>query len=135
MPRRKATFGSGLVLGFLVAAWAAIGAPWSSSVARAANDSEQPKINDVYTPQADDTDRPHDRSLLDKGGVDTARKQQAAEPAFYEKWQFWAVAGGAAVAVAGLIWGGLALAHVINGGDVKPCSSTTASLGCFGQGR
>ena len=41
-----------------------------------------------------------------------SQKQQAPlGPPFYEKWQFWALAGVVAVAAVGLVWGGMALSN------------------------
>ena len=63
-------------------------------------------------------------------------QQQAAAPsvAFYEKWQFWAIAGAVVVAAVGIIWGGSALYHQLNGGDVRPCAVDFQGR-CFGEGR
>jgi len=84
--------------------------------------------------QAEDNDKPKD--LLEKKPADAAvqqKKQLDATPV-YEKWQFWAVVGAAAVGLVAIIWGGLALTHQINGGDVRPCN-TTFQMRCFGEGR
>ena len=112
-----------------------VATPWSS--ARAAEDTEDPKAAKTAheATQADDTDTAKDKSLLSKKPADEAVAKKAAEDdqAFYQKWQFWAIAGGA---VAGLVlayFGGKALYHTANGGDVRPCN-TMAFFGCFGQG-
>jgi len=84
--------------------------------------------------QADDADKPKDPSLLDKKPADAAvaQKKQVDTTPMYEKWQFWAIVGVAAVGVAALIWGGSALYHQLNGGDVRPCNMDFK--GCFGEG-
>jgi hypothetical protein len=87
--------------------------------------------------QADDADKPKDPSLLDKQPADAAvaQKQQQAPvgPPFYEKWQFWVLAGVVVVAGIGLVLGAQALFHQMNGGDVRPCNP--AFIGCGGEGR
>ena len=85
--------------------------------------------------QVDDGDKPKDPSLLDKKPVDAAtQKQQApAGPPFYEKWQFWVLAGVVVIAAVGLVWGGIALSNNLSGGDVRPCNPMF--IGCFGEGR
>lgn len=120
--------------------------PWS--VARAADDDETPAAKTdtpttppgattpppIDVPQADDSDRPRDKSLLGKGPVDDARKGQAVDEApFYQKWQFWAITGAVVVGVVGLVWGGATLLHALGGGDVRPCSKSSY-VECFGQG-
>jgi len=87
--------------------------------------------------QVEDNDKPKD--LLEKKPADAAveqqKKQQAAGgPAFYEKWQFWAIAGAVVVGIVAVVWGGQALSHQINGGDVRPCNMDFAGR-CFGEGR
>ena len=54
-------------------------------------------------------------------------------PPFYEKWQFWVLAGVVAVAVVGLAWGAIALSNNLSGGEVRPCNMQF--VGCFGEGR
>ncbi len=108
--------------------------PWSS--AQAAEDTEEPKaIKSAPEPtQEEDVDKPKDKSLLSKQPADeaVAKKGEADNAAFYEKWQFWAVAGGVAVVAVAGIFGGLALYHSLNGGDVRPCSPSF--IQCYGQG-
>ena len=86
--------------------------------------------------QVEDADKPKDGSLLEKKPADAALEQKAAPPqvAFYEKWQFWAIAGAVVVGAIALIWGGQALAHQLNGGDVRPCNMDFKDR-CFGEGR
>lgn len=86
--------------------------------------------------QVEDADKPKDGSLLEKKPADAAVQQQAAAPqvAFYEKWQFWAIAGAVVVGAIALIWGGQALAHQLNGGDVRPCNMDFKGR-CFGEGQ
>jgi hypothetical protein len=108
-----------------------VGTPWS---ARAAEDDEAPKASVPDAPQADDTDKPKDKSLLEKQPADAAvaKKNQADDEAFYEKWQFWAVTGAIAVGAVLAVFGGIKLYHSLNGGDVRPCNPMF--IGCFGQG-
>jgi len=85
--------------------------------------------------QVEDNDKPKD--LLGKKPADAAveqKKQAPVGPAFYEKWQFWAIAIGVVVGAVALIWGGQALAHQVNGGDVRPCNMMFQDR-CFGEGR
>lgn len=85
--------------------------------------------------QADDTDKPKDPSLLDKNAADAAvakQKQVDAGPPFYEKWQFWVIAGAVVVGAVAAIWAGQQISHQISGGDVRPCNS--AFTACFGDG-
>jgi hypothetical protein len=85
--------------------------------------------------QVEDNDKPKD--LLEKKPADVAlqqKKQEVGGPPFYEKWQFWAIAGAALVGLVALIWGGQALSHQINGGDVRPCNMDFMGR-CFGEGR
>jgi hypothetical protein len=87
--------------------------------------------------QVEDTDKPKDASLLEKKPADAALEQQKQAPVgppFYEKWQFWAVAGAVVVGAVLLVLGGQALYHTINGGDVRPCNLDFQGR-CFGEGR
>jgi hypothetical protein len=92
--------------------------------------------------QAEDKDFPEAQAQRDKARADAAlarqarnaqlqREQEKGTP-IYAKWQFWAITGAAAVAAGLLIWGGIALGHQINGGDVRACN--TSYLGCYGEG-
>jgi hypothetical protein len=89
-------------------------------------------------PQAEDTDRPHDRSLLAKPSADVAAERQGRPqdegPAFYKKWQFWAVTGAIVVGAVAAVWGGSKLVHEAGGGDIRPCN-TMVFVTCQGQGR
>jgi len=111
-----------------------VSTPWSS--AQAAEDTEEPKAirHEPEPSQAEDTDKPKDRSLLSKQPADeaVAKKGETDNAAFYEKWQFWAITGGIVVGAAAAIFGGLALYHSFNGGDVRPCNP--AFIHCYGQG-
>jgi hypothetical protein len=86
--------------------------------------------------QVEDADKPKDPSLLDKKPADAVAQQQQAPigPPFYEKWQFWAIAGAVVVGAVALIWGGSALYHTLNGGDVRPCNPDF-QMRCFGEGQ
>lgn len=84
--------------------------------------------------QVEDNDRPKDPSLLEKKPADAAVQQQAAPSVpFYEKWQFWAIAGAVVIAAVGIVWGASALSHQLNGGDVRPCAMDFQGR-CFGEG-
>jgi hypothetical protein len=134
-PRRRGTHGSRVGVGlalFAAALLVVVATPWSS--ARAAEDDEAPKTSAPEPSQAEDTDRPHDKSLLAKQPADAAvtQKGQADQDAFYQRWQFWAVAGGIVVGAVALFFGGRALYHSLNGGDIRPCNPSF--IGCYGQG-
>jgi hypothetical protein len=135
LQRRRGTFGSAIVLAGLAAALLiVVGIP--SSAARAADDSDEPTASKTqYAPQAEDQDRPRDKSLLDKTPADGAVAAQAQAdqgPPFYQRWQFWAITGAVVVGAVAAVWGGATLYHSIHGGDVRPCMSTL--IGCYGQG-
>ena len=133
LPRRKRSHGprSGVGLALLASILLlSVGTPWS---ARAAEDNEAPKASVPDAPQVEDTDKPKDKSLLAHQPADTAKKSPAGDEAFYQRWQFWAVTGGIVVGAVALIFGGQALYHSINGGDVRPCNPMF--VGCGGQGR
>jgi hypothetical protein len=90
-----------------------------------------------YVPQADDKDRPRDPSLLDKPpeGTVTAKPAKKDEgPAWYSKWQNWALIGGIAAGVALVVVGGSFVVHSASGGDVRACNMK-AFFTCEGQGR
>jgi hypothetical protein len=132
LPRRKRSHGPRLGVGLALLAsilLISVGTPWS---ARAAEDNEAPKASVPDAPQVEDTDKPKDKSLLAHQPADTAKKSQAGDEAFYQKWQFWAITGGIVVGAVALIFGGKALYHSINGGDVRPCNP--AFINCYGQG-
>jgi hypothetical protein len=100
-------------------------------------DEPSSKTSAPTADQAEDSDKPKDPSLLDKKEADAAlakQKQAPVGPPFYEKWQFWAIAGAVIVGAVVLVWGGSALYHTINGGDVRPCNTTFQDR-CFGEGR
>jgi hypothetical protein len=94
--------------------------------------------------QAEDKDTPEAQEQREKARADAAlqRQMRNAELAkqkeqgtpFYQKWQFWAITGGVVVGAVLAIWGGTALVHQINGGDVRACPMDATS-GCFGEGR
>ncbi len=133
LPRRRRSHGPRVGVGLALLAsilLISVGTPWS---ARAAEDNEAPKAAVPDAPQVEDTDKPRDKSLLAQQPADTAKKSQAADEAFYQKWQFWAVTGGIVVGAVALFFGGKALYHSANGGDVRPCNPSF--LRCFGQGQ
>jgi hypothetical protein len=94
--------------------------------------------------QAEDKDTPEAQAQRDQARADAAlqrqmknaelQKQREQGTPFYQKWQFWAITGGVVVGAVLAIWGGTALAHQINGGDVRACP-VDSSAGCFGEGR
>lgn len=113
-----------------------VATPWSS--AWAAEDNEEPKAAQTAhddAQQAEDTDKPKDKSLLSRQPADDAVAKKNAEDnaAFYEKWQFWAITGGIVAGAALAAVGGYFLYHSLNGGDVRPCNPMFVS--CFGEGR
>jgi len=97
-------------------------------------DEPSSKSSDIN--QVEDNDKPKDPNLLATKPPDAAVQQQAAinQVPFYEKWQFWAVAGAIAVGVVVLVVGGIYLGHQVNGGDVRPCAVDFQGR-CFGEGR
>jgi hypothetical protein len=135
IPKRRRVFGSAVVVALLIAI-PLISIPRG---AFAADVDEEPAAksgskSDIVD-QAEDKDRPREPSLLDKNAADAAvakKKQADAGPPFYEKWQFWAIAGGvvAAIVVAAIV--APKISHQVNGGDVRPCAMGTI---CVGQGR
>ncbi len=139
LPPRKGTRGSrsgvGAGLTLLVSAIMMVLVATPLSSVHAAADDETPKSSAPEAAQVEDNDKPHDKSLLEKQPADAAvaKQNQANDEAFYQKWQFWAITGGVVVGVVGLIFGGRALYHSLNGGDVRPCN-TMAFVGCYGQG-
>jgi len=95
--------------------------------------------------QAEDKDTPEAQAQREQARADAAlarqmrneqlkRERERGTP-FYQKWEFWAIAGGIVVGSVLAIWGGTALYHQANGGDVRGCSTMTEPAGCFGEGR
>ena len=86
--------------------------------------------------QADDSDKPKDldQKPATEPGTDLTKKPAPApsEP-FYMRWQFYAIAGAVVVGALIVIFGGRALAHQLNGGDVRPCNMDF-NMRCFGEG-
>jgi hypothetical protein len=114
--------------------------PTESGGELSGSDGEQPKAGQQYHLQASDPDQPQDPAVVaarKKAALEAelAKKnpQAAPEPAFYQKWQFWALAGAVTVGVVGAIIGGAAIYHQIRGGDAAKCSMDF--IGCFGEGR
>jgi hypothetical protein len=135
IPKRRRVFGSAVVVALLIA----IPLMTIPRGAFAADVDEEPGAKSGsktdITDQAEDKDRPKDPSLLDKNAADAAvaQKKQQEGPPFYEKWQFWAIAGGvvAAIVVAAIV--APKISHQVNGGDVRPCN--TMFVTCVGAGR
>jgi hypothetical protein len=95
--------------------------------------------------QADDKDFPEAQAQRDKARADAAlerqmknaeeqKKREQGTP-FYQKWEFWAIAGGVVVGSVLLFVGGSALLHQANGGDVRACNTMMFGMNCFGEGR
>src|ERR1044071_4751967 len=97
-------------------------------------DEPSSKSSDIN--QVEDNDKPKDPNLLATKPPDAAVQQQQGinQVPYYEKWQFWAVAGAVVVGAVALIIGGIYLSHQINGGDVRPCAVDFQGR-CFGEGR
>ena len=120
----------------------------STSGARAAEPGEQSgefggaegeKAKPQYTLQAADPDNPTSPEAVaakKKAAMEAelAKKNKPVDegPPIYQKWQFWAIAGGVLVALAGAIYATTKIVHSVNGGDVAPCPMGFA---CFGEGR
>jgi len=101
---------------------------------------EGEKAKPQYTLQAADPDNPTDPEVVaakKKAALEAelAKKQKPVEegPPFYQKWQFWAIAGGVLVGLVGAIYATTKIVHSMNGGDVQPCPM--GYEGCFGEGR
>jgi len=133
-PFRKWTVSAGIAIA-LVITLPLVGLP---SVAHAdLGDSPSSKSSSDGLGQVDDNDKPKDSSLLEKKPADAAveqQKQAPVGPPFYEKWQFWAITVGILAAGTLLYFGGTALYHTINGGDVRPCNMMFQGR-CFGEGQ
>jgi hypothetical protein len=99
----------------------------------------------VPSAQADDKDFPEAQAQKEKARADAALARQARNAQlaqkkeqttpFYQKWQFWAITGGAVIGAVALIWGGSAVYHQMNGGDIRACSPDMSPAGCYGEGR
>jgi hypothetical protein len=133
-PFRKWTLSAGIAMA-LVLTLPLVGLP---SVAHAdLGDSPSSKSSSDGMGQVEDGDKPKDSSLLEKKPADAAieqQKQAPVGPPFYEKWQFWAITGAVLVGAVALFFGGRALYHTINGGDVRPCNMSFQTR-CFGEGQ
>lgn len=131
-PLRKRTLSAGIAVA-LVVTMSLLGLRGTAHADL--GDEPSSKSSSEGTGQADDSDKPKD---LDKKpaepGVDLKAKPPAApsEP-FYTRWQFYALAGGVIVALVVVVLGGRALAHQLNGGDVRPCNPDFMGR-CFGEG-
>ena len=135
-PFRKRTLSAGIAA-TLIVALILVGLPGAARADLGDEPSSKSKSSSSDgMGQVDDGDKPKDPSLLDKKPADAAVAQQQAPagPPFYTKWQFWAIAGAVVVGAIALIWGGQALAHQLNGGDVRPCSPDF-KMRCFGEGQ
>jgi hypothetical protein len=133
---RERTSQSGLGSGIIVALVVALAFAAMPRVAHA-DIGDEPSSSSPNKPgidQVQDTDKPREPSLLEKKPADAAvQKQAAPSQPIYEKWQFWAIAGGIVVGGILAILAGQKIAHQVNGGDVRPCNP--GFLGCFGEGQ
>ena len=131
-PFRKWTLSAGIVVALVVTL------PLVSIPRLAHADLGDEPSSKSTADQVEDTDKPKDASLLEKKPADAALEQQkqaaVAGPPLYEKWQFWAVVGAVLVGGIALFFGGRALYHTVNGGDVRPCNLDFQGR-CFGEGR
>jgi hypothetical protein len=94
----------------------------------------------AYQLQANDPDNPQDPELVaakKKAALEAelAKKNKPVDtgPPVYQKWQFWAIVGGVAVALVGGIFATSKIVHSMRGGDVAPCPMDYT--GCYGEGR
>ena len=101
--------------------------------------AEGEKAKPQYTLQAADPDNPTSPEAVaakKKAAMEAelAKKNKPVDegPPIYQKWQFWAIAGGVLVATVGAVIATIAIVHSANGGDVAPCPMGFA---CFGEGR
>ena len=98
----------------------------------------------AYVPQSDDKDYPELQAEKEKKAADAALARQARKThlesekdrgtPLYQKWEFWAITGAVVVGAVLAVWGGSAVLHEMNGGNIQQCP-TAANDGCFGQGR
>lgn len=117
------------------------------SASGGAAEGEEPKPVEPLpsAQQADDKDFPEAQQQREKARADAAlaRQQRNAELAkkkdektpLYKKWEFWAIVGGAVVGAVALGFGGAAIYHQMNGGDIRGCDAMAAPAGCYGEGR
>lgn len=86
--------------------------------------------------QVEDNDKPKDldKKPATEPGTDLTKKPAPppSEP-FYTNWKFYALTGAVVVALVVVVLGGRALAHQLNGGDVRPCNMDFMGR-CFGEG-
>src|SRR5580765_868516 len=121
-PFRKRTLSAGIAVALVVT----VSLLGLRGVAHADLGDEPSSKSSSDIGQADDSDKPKDldKKPATEPGTDLTKKPAppvASEP-FYERWQFWAIAGAVVVGAVVVILGGRALAHQLNGGDVRPCN-------------
>ena len=128
----------GGVVAMLLSSPAAAAEPGEASGEFGGTDSEKPKNGQPYSLQASDPDAPKDPAVVaaqKKAAADAelAKKKPVDEgPPLYQKWQFWAIAGGVLVAIVGAVFATTKIVHSVNGGDVAPCP---VDFSCYGEGR
>jgi hypothetical protein len=125
--------GSGIIVVALVIALPLLAMPRAAR----ADIGDEPSSSGGNKPaidQVQDTDKPREPSLLAPKPADAAVQKKAApsEP-IYNRWEFWAIAGGAVVVTILAVIAGQHLVHQMNGGDVRPCSGDF--IGCYGAGQ
>ena len=131
-PFRKRTLSAGIAVALVVT----VSLLGLRGVAHADLGDEPSSKSSSDMGQVDDSDKPKDldKKPATEPGVDLSKKPAPApsEP-FYERWQFWAIAGAVVVGAVIVILGGRALAHQLNGGHVRPCNMDFMGR-CFGEG-
>ena len=98
----------------------------------------------AVAPQSEDKDYPELQADKEKKAADAALAREARKAQLdrekekgtpiYDKWEFWAITGAVVVGAVLTIWGGSAILHQMNGGDIQACPMTATDR-CFGQGR
>jgi hypothetical protein len=130
--------GSGIIVALLVIALPLAVMP---SVAHADIGEEPSSSGSGSKPSIDqlsDKDTPKEPSLLTKPSDAAVTKQPNAPapssgPPLYQRWEFWAIAGGAVVATILAVIAGQHIAHQINGGDIRECNP--GFINCYGEGQ
>ncbi len=106
--------------------------------------AEAAAVPAATAPQFEDKDYPELQADKEKKAADAALARQARKAQLdrdkekgtpiYEKWEFWAITGAVVVGAVLTVWGGSAILHQMNGGDIQGCP-VSATDKCFGQGR
>jgi hypothetical protein len=106
--------------------------------------AEAAAVPAATAPQSEDKDYPELQADKEKKAADAALAREARKAQLdrekekgtpiYDKWEFWAITGAVVVGAVLTIWGGSAILHQMNGGDIQGCPMTATDR-CFGQGR